>query len=492
MKSFFTKLIFLFACSPTFAATYYVKPNGNNSNNGLSVASAFQTLQRASNIVNAGDSVIILAGTYSGFYHTKSGTSSSPIVFHAQPGVIINAPNATTNDGINLEGANYVIIEGFKVYGLPRTGIRSVLNTGVIIRNNIADSCGKWGILTGFSENILIENNSCSRSVQEHGIYFSNSADNPIIRNNTCFGNSGCGIHMNADLSMGGDGIISNALVENNIIYNNGISGGSGINCDGVQNSRIQNNLLFNNLASGISLYKIDAAQGAKNNVVVNNTILQPSNGRWALNISDGSTGNIVFNNIFYSDHAFRGSITIDAASLTGFHSNYNILTNRMSIDGGNTVLTLAQWRSSTQSDSNSVISTPAVLFVNAAANDYHLLNASPAIDLGRMSYYGKSSPLNDLELIMRPQSNYPDAGCYEKLSPLSVSEYHQPLSDWNSLDKNTWITLYDLAGRVVYENTKENVAGFLFNQQSGIFIYKAVNLSPAFNQSTGKIAIGK
>lgn len=492
MKTLSALFLFCFAFGSVNAVTYYVKPNGNNSNNGLSVASAFQTIQRASNVVNAGDSVVILAGTYSGFYHTKSGTSSAPIVFHAQPGVIINAPNATTNDGINLESANYIIIEGFKVYGLPRAGIRSVLNTGVIIRNNIADSCVKWGILTGFSENILIENNSCSRSVQEHGIYFSNSADNPIIRNNTCFGNSGCGIHMNADLSMGGDGIISNALVENNIIYNNGGSGGSGINCDGVQNSRIQNNLLFNNQASGISLYKIDAAQGAKNNVVVNNTILQPSNGRWALNISDGSTGNIVFNNIFYSDHAFRGSITIDAASLTGFHSNHNIQTNRMSIDGGNTVLTLAQWRSSTQSDSNSVISTPAVLFVNAAAGDYHLLNASPAIDLGRMSYYSKTSPLNDLELILRPQGNYPDAGCYEKLSTLSVSEYHQPLSGWNDLHNNTWITLYDLSGRVVYENTKENVAGFLINQRNGIFIFKAMNLSPAFNKVTGKIVAGR
>ena len=41
----------------------------------------------------------------------------------------------------------------------------------------------------------------------------------------------------------GADGIISGALVENNVIYNNGLGGGSGINCDGVQNSVIRNNL---------------------------------------------------------------------------------------------------------------------------------------------------------------------------------------------------------------------------------------------------------
>ena len=55
---------------------------------------------------------------------------------------------------------------------------------------------------------------------------------------------------MNGDVSLGGDGIISNALVENNVIYDNGLGGGSGINCDGVQDSVIRNNLIYNAHAS--------------------------------------------------------------------------------------------------------------------------------------------------------------------------------------------------------------------------------------------------
>src|SRR5688572_10857822 len=106
-----------------FAATYYVSPSGNNSSDGLSVATPWLTLQHASNTVVAGDSVIVLPGTYSGFYQTTSGTAGQPIVFSAQPGVLINLPNATTNDGINLEGASYIVIDGFHLYGLPRTGI---------------------------------------------------------------------------------------------------------------------------------------------------------------------------------------------------------------------------------------------------------------------------------------------------------------------------------------------------------------------------------
>lgn len=278
------------------AVTHYVAPppTGNDSYNGSSTA-PWTTLQHAADNVAAGDTVIVRAGTYIGFQmgwdQPENGTAQKMIVFKADPNVIINDKNSKTADGIDLEGANYICIDGFTVKNtkgtISRAGIRAVTDTGVIIRNNVVDSCGTWGIFTGFSENILIENNSTSRSVLQHGIYFSNSADNPVIRGNKSFSNYGCGIHMNGDVSQGGDGIISNALVEDNIIWDNGEGGGgSGINCDGVQNSRFQNNLLYNNHASGISLYQGDAAEPAKSNIVVNNTIIEASDARWCLNIN--------------------------------------------------------------------------------------------------------------------------------------------------------------------------------------------------------------
>jgi hypothetical protein len=451
IKSATRLFAFLLLAYPATAATYYVSPLGNNSNNGLSPGTAWLTLQYASNTVVAGDSVIVMPGNYTGFYHTTSGTAAQRIVFFAQSGVLINAPNATTPDGINLEGASYVVIDGFHIYGMPRTGIRSVLNDHVIIRNNLADSCYKWGILTGFSDDILIENNECSRSVDEHGIYFSNSADNPVIRNNHSWGNNACGIHMNGDISLGGDGIISNALVENNILHDNGVNGGSAINCDGVQNSRIQNNLAYNNHASGISLYMIDGGGSSSANVVVNNTILQPSDGRWALNISDGSINNVAFNNIFYSSHTFRGSISIDAASMPGFRSNRNVVTNRMSNDGGSSNMTLAAWQAATQRDSNSVVAAPAALFVNPAADDHHLLSTSPAKDLGRANYYNIIAPLNDIEMLARPQGIYHDAGCYEYPEPTWVEESALLMASWNNISPDEKIVVFDLSGRLIY-----------------------------------------
>src|SRR5262249_52149473 len=155
-----------------------------------------------------------------------------------------------------------------------------------------------------FAEGALIENNVTSRSLKEHGIYFANSADLPIIRGNTVWGNRVCGIHMNGDRTQGGTGIIKGALVENNVIYDNGQKGGAGINADGVQDSRFQNNLLYNNHSSGISLYRVDGGGPSKNNVVVNNTILVAADGRWAINIKIGSTGNTVYNNILWNAHS--------------------------------------------------------------------------------------------------------------------------------------------------------------------------------------------
>jgi len=388
----------------------FVSPLGSDSNPGTAAA-PWQTLQKSANSVNPGDVVTVRAGNYVGFDLRRDGTSAAPISFLADPGVNITQRNAVTADGINLESADYITIDGFTVNSMPRAGIRSVTNQHVTIRNNHADLNATWGIFTGFSDDLLIENNVTSRSQTQHGIYVSNSGDRPILRGNISWGNAGAGIHMNGDISQGGDGIISSALVENNVIYDNGTLGGSGINCDGVQNSRIQNNLIYNNHASGISLYRIDGGGSSSSNVVVNNTIVQASDARWALNIQNASTSNLVLNNILYNNHSFRGSIDISSDSLPGLVSDYNVLMNRMTTNGGTTVLTLAQWQAATGQDSHSLVATPAQLFVNPGANDYHLSATSAAIDRGT----SQSAPARDIEQNPRPSGAAWDIGAYER-----------------------------------------------------------------------------
>jgi hypothetical protein len=195
------------------------------------------------------------------------------------------------------------------------------------------------------------------------------------------------------------------------VIFDNGFpAGGSGINCDGVQGSRIQNNLLYNNHASGISLYRIDGGGPSTNNVVVNNTVLMATDGRWALNIQNASTGNQVFNNIFLNLHPTRGSIDISSNSLPGFVSNYNVVMNRFTTNGGSSIITLAAWRTATGQDMNSRLATPAEVFVNPAANDYRLKAGGPGVDTGTST----QAPLRDLVFAIRPQGSGFDIGAYE------------------------------------------------------------------------------
>jgi hypothetical protein len=398
--------------------TFYVDPAGNDSAAGSSTA-PWRTLQKAATTVRAGDLVIVRAGHYAGLYLTTSGTATDPITFRGDPGAIVDSQNPTTQDGINLEGASYVVIENFTVTGVPRAGIRAVLNHHVTIRGNTGDFNGRWGILTGFSDDLLIENNVMSRSQAEHGIYVGNSGDRPVIRRNVVWGNRANGIHMNGDLSQGGDGIITGAIVEANTIYDNGLGGGSGINCDGVQSSIIRNNLIYNNHASGISLYQIDGGQPARDNQVLHNTIVMASDARWAINIQNASTANVVRNNILYNQHSFRGSIAISADSLPGFVSDTNVVMDRFSTDGGDSRVTAAAWRSATGQDTHSIIATPAALFVDFAGNDYHLSSTSPARDAGATL----SNVTEDREGAPRPQGPASDIGAFEfPAAPTSVS----------------------------------------------------------------------
>jgi hypothetical protein len=399
----------------------YVAPGGHDDGAGTEL-DPWATLQHAADAVQPGDTVIVRPGGYAGFHLQTSGAPGAPVRFKADPGVQITADNPNTPDGINIEdwsstGIGYVEISGFTVAGRTRTGIR-VAGTDVSpahhisIRGSSCDANGRWGILTGFVDDMLIEGNTCTDSAAEHGIYFGNSGDRVTLRGNTCAHNHGCGIHMNGDASLGGDGIISGALVEGNTIFDNGASGGSGINCDGVQQSTIRNNLLYGNHAGGISLYHIDAGDGARDNAVLNNTIVMADDGRWCLNLASDSTGTLAFNNVLYNNHAFHGSITLATSPLSGFTSDYNAVMDRLTPDDGSSVLTLAQWRAATGQDAHSLVATPQEMFADPAGDDYTPAALSPLRD----SAFALYAPALDVAGTLRPQQGSFDIGAFEGL----------------------------------------------------------------------------
>ncbi len=147
---------------------------------------------------------------------------------------------------------------------------------------------------------------------------------------------------------------------------------------------------------------------------MINNTIYQPDDGRWAVNIRDGSTGNTVRNNILVTDHPYRGALSVWEDSLAGLASDYNVMASRVTIDDGDSILSLADWQEATAAmgtpqDLNSLAATggPAAFFVNPAGGNYQLKPGALAIDKGTTL----GAPIVDLLGRTRPQGLGVDAG---------------------------------------------------------------------------------
>ena len=387
------------------ASTWHVAPTGNDSNDG-SATSPWLTIQKAANTVVPGDTVEIRAGTYTGFLVTARGTAQAPITFRGVGGVVhINGAATVDRDAVHIQGASYVIVEGLTVTGALRAGISALDCDHITVRNNRVDANARWGVFSSFCDDLVVENNEASRSGTEHGIYASNSADRPVIRGNLIWGNGMCGVHMNGDVRLGGDGVISGAIIENNIIRNNGLNGGSGINGDGVTGALIRNNVLDGNHASGISLYQIDGGAPSSNNTVINNTVRMAGDARWAVNIQNGATGNVLRNNILLHPAVARGAVDLCATCTTGFVSEHNAVVGRF-LHGG-VLIDLATWNART-GDATSFAATDAELFTSAT--DLTLRAGSPAIDRGMAA----GAALKDVRGTMRPQGIAIDIGAYE------------------------------------------------------------------------------
>lgn len=447
MRGFLLIVLSILAIPSLRATTYYVSNSGDNSNDGLSPDNAFETIQFAEDQAVPGDSIIVANGSYAGFYVDVSGTMSAPIVFLAEGDAVMITSPTSTNDGINVEGVegatvDFIEINGFIVDDMPRNGIRLVWANNCIVRHCSCDNNFERGILTGFTNDILLEYNVCTNSIDEHGIYVSNSSDRSIIRYNICHHNNGGGIQINADASLGGDGISSDPEIYGNVLYENGNGGGAAINLDGVQGALIYNNLLYENHATGIALFQIDGGGPSINATVVHNTIVQASNGRWCLLLVNGATGAKVYNNILINQHPFRGSIAVSSNSLTGLVSDYNIVVNSFSDDGGSTFLDFAEWQDLGY-DADSDLAEPIPdIFVDPSGGDYHLLDASQPVDAGNGALSQGVS--TDLDGNPRPAGPEHDIGSYENQVVLSIDE-EEKLPD----RPHRWMSMRDVEGHI-------------------------------------------
>ncbi len=389
------------------ATIYYVSPSGSDSNNG-SQSAPFRNIQKAADIVQAGDTVNVRQGTYGNFHiQNKSGTSTNWIVFKSYPGdtVIVDGYSNNYVNGdhiITVENSTYIEINGLKItdsnpkydsslfsdysQGYGRNGIKITDYSGNIshdlkILNNEFYHLGESAILTNPNTySIEISNNTfhdvglCKRG---YCLYI--GGHHQTVRNNICNNAYGIGIQIQNN--------VYTILVEKNKVYNNGHSDyGAGYTADGfsAQGQRrgdgiyvawcsscnIRNNIVYNNLTYGIRL----SGNGPLN--VYNNTVYH--NGSYGLYLDNG-TGAVFRNNISYMNST----------------SDYYIIS-------GNS------------QDHNLFGTDPK--FADTAHENFHLLSGSPAIDAGTTI----SPPIDDFEGNVRPYNGVYDIGAYEYIGSSS------------------------------------------------------------------------
>lgn len=369
--------------SSALATERFVSTTGSDQGAGT-VDDPWRTLQHAVDHVGPGDIIRVLPGTYAGMRIENSGSPGNWIKITGGGEAIIDRPGQNNKHGSNVElenwdgdgTVNYWVIRGFEVKNAPNWGIDARGNHAnhshhINIRNNDVHHNGlastKTGIFFAFVDNVQVVSND-SHHNGEHGVYLSNSGDTFRVRNNRFRQNQRCGLHMNGDLSQGGDGLISDGVVAGNWIKENGSEGCAGINMDGVTDTIVRNNVIVENHGSGIAIFSQDGAQCSRRNKILNNTVVQPDDGRWALVIGGpGCIDNTIRNNVLLTRHSFRGSVEMPTSVVSGLFSNHNIVSDRFTVDDGNSIIDLTEWRAVTSQDADSFVASIDEVFVQGS-----------------------------------------------------------------------------------------------------------------------------
>jgi parallel beta-helix repeat protein len=305
-------LSFIVALNTSFAATYYVAKNGNDSNPGTE-ASPWFTIQKAADTLQPGDTVLIRKGVYQErVTPRRSGTEGNFITYrnYGSEEVVIDAQDGVRDSCIRVHGMKYLKFVGFRLTG----------------------AAGPSGLRAGFhasdgSENLILENLTADNN--RFGILLHGKLA-PVSRVtvSACIitGNTGHGVFLYRkvyDSSVG---------PQNHIFFNAGERHTYGIEistnypgnqADGAKNIVVFDNEIDHNGVQGVRTWN------AVNVIIKNN--YSHHNGATGIQIEDGSENIVVENNrcdYNAQTHEYETGIWVD--------SSKNVIVNRNSMRGNN------------------------------------------------------------------------------------------------------------------------------------------------------------
>jgi hypothetical protein len=400
----------------TTPTTYYVSGTGSDKNSGLSASSPFLTIQRAADLTNPGDTVLIMNGVYTNASGSasvvsinRSGNASAWITYAAYPGHSPKIQHNTWNGILVSSGVSYIQVSGLEVVGnnqnityayalsQQQNALNPLTNGNCInmdgrnapvhhinILNNKVHDCGGGGIIGIGTDYVQLNNNT--------------------VFNNAWYGvNASSGIsflqNSNTDTHQGYKMYILNNTVYNNQMYvpwivSGTFTDGNGIIIDssiqglnGAYQGRtlIANNVSYQNGGTGIHTYESEHVDILFNTTYLNNQTSTINNGQIMSNFSNDIN---VLDNILYA--APNRPINFNNQS-TNVTFNYNLYNNN-----GYPVNAVGP---------NDIMADPQ--FTNASIGNFTLQQSSPAIN---SAYPTSFVPTN---ILGGTRSSTPNRGAY-------------------------------------------------------------------------------
>src|SRR5438477_1644261 len=385
-----------------WGSTYYVSPTGDDINGTGTSTSPFQTIQRAADLVNPGDTVIVKDGVYTTsnwglVVLTRGGNSSAWVSFKSENkgGAVLDGQNYTTTYGFDIEppGGSYVQIQDFEVRNFKKIAI------------NLNWPGGNYDISGNHIHHI---GRICSDEEVGYGGMYIHNVTNVVVEKNV--------IH-----DIGRFGFLENGCIPLTTYYQNH---DHGVYVDGVTGITIKNNTFYNiGHGWGIHFYSGNGVRSSSI-LVANNTFAFPNpdrDGQIILAAPGVSDANIQ-NNIFYSPRTAGVRISPDSTTFTNVLISYNIVSGGTITSGSASGITV----------SNNMDNTDPLL-VNPSLHDFHLQAGSPAINAGA----SLTQVTDDMDGNSRPQATYCDIGADEYI-PGSITYYVSPTGNDNSPGTNS------------------------------------------------------
>lgn len=372
--------ILYFFSTALFSQNYYVSTTGSDSNNGLSIANAWSTIQHAVNNIGPGATVNILGGEYNERVEIfVSGTAANPIViknFDGNPAILDGTGATAPWDAmLAIFDQDFITIEGLVIRNNIKNDAQGILIEGdcqnITIRNNeiyninyanaVNNSpCPNLNsqplIVYGTSNNaitdLVIENNiihDCNVGCSE-GLAVNGYVDRFTVNRNKVYNINNIGIDIIGGEGTGptGNDFARGGFVTNNEVYNckSPYATAAGIYSDGASDIFIENNLVYDNQWGievgcenvGFTSFLITV----QNNFIYNNEDAGLSIGGFDYPANSGKvSSSSIVNNTLYNNDTNIGGLSGTTGDINLSYTEFTTITNNIVLSNNQTNLIL-------------------------------------------------------------------------------------------------------------------------------------------------------